>query len=151
VIGSPDFAYYETIGGGAGGNPDSDGLSGVQVGMTNTRNTPVEALEAEYPLRVDRYALREGTGGAGRHRGGDGLVRELTLLKDATVSLLTERRRHAPRGIAGGDDGATGRNLLDGEPVGAKLTRECPAGTTITVETPGGGGHGRTGSTEDRE
>jgi N-methylhydantoinase B len=142
VIGSPDFAYYETVGGGAGANPGSDGLSAVQVGMTNTRNTPVEALEAEYPLRVERYAVREGSGGSGRSRGGDGLVREIRLLADATVSLLTERRRHAPQGIAGGADGTRGRNLLDGESVAAKLTRDCPAGTTVTVETPGGGGHG---------
>jgi len=142
VVGSPAFAYYETIGGGAGANPSSDGLSGVQVGMTNTQNTPIEALEAEYPLRVERYALREGTGGAGRHRGGDGLVREIRLLTDATVSLLTERRRHAPRGLAGGADGTVGRNLLDGVSVPAKVTRECEAGEVVRVETPGGGGHG---------
>jgi N-methylhydantoinase B len=142
VVGSPDFAYYETIGGGAGANPGSDGLSGVQVGMTNTLNTPVEALEAEYPLRVERYALREGSGGDGRYRGGDGLVRSVTVETDATVSLLTERRRHAPRGFAGGGDGEPGRNLIDGEAVPAKVTREVEAETTVTVETPGGGGHG---------
>jgi len=142
VIGSPEFAYYETIGGGAGANPGSDGLSGAQVGMTNTQNTPIEALEAAFPLRVEQYALRDGTGGAGVHRGGDGLVREIRLLADATVSLLTERRRYAPRGVAGGSDGTVGRNLIDGEVVAAKLTRECDAGTTVTVETPGGGGHG---------
>jgi N-methylhydantoinase B len=142
VVGGPDFAYYETIGGGGGAHPDSDGLDGVQVGMTNTLNTPVEAMEAEYPLRVTEYALRPDSGGAGRHRGGWGLVRELLVETDATVSLLTERRRHAPRGLAGGGDGAPGRNLLDGEPVGAKVTRDVPAGTTVRVETPGGGGHG---------
>jgi N-methylhydantoinase B len=142
VVGSTDFAYYETIGGGAGGTQTASGLSGVQVGMTNTLNTPVEALEAAYPLRVERYALREGSGGNGRQPGGDGLVRSLTLEADATVSLLTDRRRHAPGGLAGGADGATGRNLIDGEEVPAKITRDVAAGTTVTVETPGGGGYG---------
>jgi len=147
VVGNADFQYYETVGGGAGANPDGDGLSGVQVGMTNTLNTPVEALEAAYPLRVEEYALRDDSGGAGRYRGGDGLVRELTVLTGATVSLLTERRRHAPTGLAGGEDGATGRNVLvtpDGERIElpAKTTREVAAGTTLRIETPGGGGHG---------
>ncbi|WP_436926599.1 hydantoinase B/oxoprolinase family protein [Halosimplex amylolyticum] len=142
VVGDADFAYYETVGGGAGANPDGDGLSGVQVGMTNTLNTPVEALEAAYPLRVERYALRGDSGGDGRHRGGDGLVRSIRVEFGATVSLLTERRRHAPRGIAGGEDGAVGINRIDGERVPSKVTREVDAGTTVTVETPGGGGHG---------
>jgi N-methylhydantoinase B len=142
VIGGEDFAYYETIGGGSGATPDADGLSGVQVGMTNTLNTPVEALELEYPLRVETYRLREGTGGDGSHRGGDGIVRSVTVETDATVSMLTERRRYSPRGIAGGDDGATGRNLIDGEEVPSKVTHDVEAGTTVTVETPGGGGHG---------
>ncbi|MFC7131822.1 MULTISPECIES: hydantoinase B/oxoprolinase family protein [Salinibaculum] len=149
VVGGDGFAYYETVGGGAGATQTSDGLSGVQVGMTNTLNTPVEALEQEYPLSVERYALRAGSGGAGAHRGGDGLVRSVTVLTDATVSLLTERRRHAPRGIAGGADGATGRNLVDGEQVGAKVTTDVPAGTTVTVETPGGGGHGSADEGDD--
>jgi len=143
VVGDSEFAYYETVGGGAGADPDGDGLSGVQVGMTNTLNTPVEALEAAYPLRVDRYALRDGSGGDGRYRGGDGLVRTVRVETDATVSLLTERRRHAPRGVAGGGDGRPGVNRIDGERVPAKVTREVEAGTTVTVETPGGGGHGR--------
>ncbi|QCC51162.1 hydantoinase B/oxoprolinase family protein [Halapricum salinum] len=142
VIGTDAFAYYETIGGGAGARPDGDGLSGVQVGMTNTLNTPVETLEGAYPLRVQTYAIREGSGGAGRHRGGNGLVRELRTEADATVSLLTERRRHAPKGLASGEDGQPGRNLIDGEVVGAKTTREVPAGTVVRIETPGGGGHG---------
>jgi N-methylhydantoinase B len=142
IVGSPEFAYYETIGGGAGGTADSAGLSGVQVGMTNTLNTPVEALEAAYPLRVERYALRNGSGGRGRNDGGDGLVRSLTVEQAATVSLLTERRRRAPRGVAGGEDGSPGRNLLDGEPAPAKITRDVDAGTTVTIETPGGGGYG---------
>ncbi|WP_459191876.1 hydantoinase B/oxoprolinase family protein [Halosimplex sp. J119] len=142
VVGDAGFAYYETVGGGAGANPDGDGLSGVQVGMTNTLNTPVEALEAAYPLRVERYAIREGSGGDGRHRGGDGLVRSLRVETDATVSLLTERRRRAPRGIDGGEEGQPGINRIDGERVPSKVTREVDAGTTVTVETPGGGGHG---------
>ena len=136
------FTYYETIGGGAGARPDSDGMDGVQVGMTNTLNTPIEALEAASPLRVERYALRPGSGGVGRYRGGLGIERAVTLGIDATVSLLTERRRVAPRGIASGEDGATGENLIDGEVVPAKTTREIAAGTTVIVRTPGGGGHG---------
>jgi len=142
VVGGPDFTYYETIGGGGGATPARDGASGVQVGMTNTRNTPVEALEAEYPLRVTEYALRADSGGPGRHRGGDGLVRELLVETDATVSLLTDRRRTPPTGRAGGEDGAVGTNAIDGEPVGAKLTRQVAAGTVVRVETPGGGGYG---------
>ena len=142
VIGSPAFSYYETIAGGAGATAETDGESGVQVGTTNTKNTPIEALEIAYPLRVDAYGLREDTGGAGARRGGDGLVRAVTLETDATVSLLTERRSHAPGGVAGGRPGATGRNLIDGEDVPAKLTRRLSAGTTIRIETPGGGGHG---------
>ena len=142
IVGSSAFVYYETIGGGTGANPDSDGLSGVQVGMTNTRNTPVEALEAAYPLRVEEYTLRTGSGGDGQFRGGDGLVRALRMETDATVSLLTERRRRAPSGVASGGDGAPGRNAIDGEEVPAKTTREVDAGTTVRVETPGGGGYG---------
>ncbi|WP_267641044.1 hydantoinase B/oxoprolinase family protein [Haloarchaeobius amylolyticus] len=145
VIGSRDangFSYYETIGGGAGGRPTGDGTDGVHVGMTNTLNTPVEALEAEYPLRVEEYGLREGSGGDGEHRGGLGIVRSVTVETDATVSLLTERRRHAAKGVAGGEDGAAGENRIDGESVPAKTTRDVEAGTTVTVETPGGGGHG---------
>ncbi|MBX0286258.1 hydantoinase B/oxoprolinase family protein [Halomicroarcula sp. F28] len=142
VVGGSDFSYYETIGGGMGASSDGDGPSGVQVGMTNTLNTPVEALEVAYPLRVEEYSLRRGSGGAGQQSGGDGLVRELTVETDATVSLLTERRRHAPWGLAGGEDGATGRNFVDGEAVPAKVTREVDAGTTVRIETPGGGGYG---------
>jgi N-methylhydantoinase B len=143
------FAYYETIGGGAGGRPNGDGTDGVQVGMTNTLNTPVEALEAEYPLFVERYELRPNSGGDGRYRGGLGVTRSVTVLEDATVSILSERRRVAPRGIAGGEDGATGENLIDGEPVPAKTTRDVPAGTTVTIRTPGGGGHGDPAERDD--
>ncbi|MDS0257783.1 hydantoinase B/oxoprolinase family protein [Haloarcula sp. S1CR25-12] len=142
VVGGSGFSYYETIGGGMGASRDADGPSGVQVGMTNTLNTPVEALEVAYPLRVEQYGLRGGSGGAGRHRGGDGIVRELTIETDATVSLLTERRRTAPWGLAGGLDGACGTNAIDGEAVPAKVTREVEAGTTVRIETPGGGGYG---------
>jgi N-methylhydantoinase B len=142
VVGTPERVYYETIGGGAGAHAGGDGLSGVQVGMTNTRNTPVEAVEAAYPLRVERYALREGSGGRGEYDGGDGLVRSVQVQTAATVSLLTERRRHAPRGLAGGEDGMPGRNLIDDGVVAPKLTVEVDAGTTVTVETPGGGGYG---------
>ncbi|WP_455449001.1 hydantoinase B/oxoprolinase family protein [Natrinema thermotolerans] len=150
TIGARDgsFAYYETIGGGFGARAECDGMDGVQVGMTNTLNTPVESLETEYPLRVERYALREGSGGRGRHRGGEGLERSVTVETPATVSLLTERRRHAPKGVAGGEDGATGENLIDSEAVPAKTTVDVDAGTTVTVRTPGGGGHG---DPEERE
>ncbi|WP_115865419.1 hydantoinase B/oxoprolinase family protein [Halorussus litoreus] len=136
------FTYYETIGGGFGARSTKDGMDGVQVGMTNTLNTPVEALEAEYPLRVVRYALRPDSGGDGAFRGGLGLERTVTVETDATVSLLTERRRRAPQGLAGGEPGALGENRVDGERVGAKQTVEVPAGTTVSVLTPGGGGHG---------
>ncbi|WP_411969017.1 hydantoinase B/oxoprolinase family protein [Haloferax sp. YSSS75] len=160
--GEGGFTYYETIGGGFGGRATGDGMDGVQVGMTNTLNTPIEALEAEYPMVVEAYSLRENSGGRGRHRGGLGLVRSLTVETDATVSLLTERRRVAPKGIAGGEDGAVGKNVVrvpdlteddDGDVsesvgdeeafvVGSKVTREVSAGTTVTIYTPGGGGYG---------
>ncbi|ADJ15844.1 hydantoinase B/oxoprolinase family protein [Halalkalicoccus jeotgali] len=137
-----EFAYYETIGGGFGARAEKDGMDGVQVGMTNTLNTPVESLETEYPMRVEEYALRADSGGRGRYRGGVGLVRSVRLAEPATVSLLTERRRYGPRGVAGGEDGRPGENLISGEPVPAKTTRDVPAGALITVKTPGGGGHG---------
>ncbi|WP_017343310.1 hydantoinase B/oxoprolinase family protein [Halorubrum sp. T3] len=137
-----EFTYYETIAGGFGARPTKDGMDGVQVGMTNTLNTPVEALETAYPLRVERYALRPSSGGDGRYRGGLGIERTLTVETDATVSLLTERRRTAPRGLDGGEDGALGENLIDGEPVPAKASVDVAAGTTVSIRTPGGGGHG---------
>jgi N-methylhydantoinase B len=137
-----EFTYYETVGGGFGARPGTDGMDGVQVGMTNTLNTPVEAMEAEYPLRVERYALRPSSGGDGRYRGGLGLERTVTVETDATVSLLTERRRTAPAGIDGGEDGATGENLIDGDSVPAKASVDVEAGMTVAVRTPGGGGHG---------
>ncbi|MFC7157700.1 hydantoinase B/oxoprolinase family protein [Halomarina halobia] len=145
IIGTRDgegFTYYETIGGGFGARSSKDGMDGVQVGMTNTLNTPIEALENEYPLRIDTYALRTDSGGVGTYRGGLGLVREITVLTDAVVSLLTERRRHAPRGMVGGEAGAKGENYIGNKSVSAKTTVDVPAGTTITICTPGGGGYG---------
>ena len=141
------FAYYETIGGGMGASPAGDGLSGVQVHMTNTLNTPVEALEIAYPFRVRRYGLRAGSGGAGLHRGGDGIVREYELLTTATVTMISERRAVAPWGLAGGASGQPGRNTLihaDGteELLASKFTRRLHAGEGLRVETPGGGGWG---------
>ncbi len=143
TLGNDRFTYYETIGGGQGGCPDGDGPSGVHVAMSNTLNTPVEALELSYPLRVERYALRRGTGGSGQHEGGDGVVRELRVLEDCRVSIISERRRHAPNGERGGGDAATGRNLVNGEEVPAKETRDLEAGDVVTIETPGGGGWGQ--------
>ncbi len=156
------FAYYETIAGGMGASARADGLSGVHVHMTNTLNTPVEALEYAYPLRVTRYALRRGSGGAGRHQGGDGVVREVELLTDATVTLLTERRRHAPYGLHGGAPGAKGENLYipapeetlaeplitlprQGEAIvlPGKVSFQGRRGARIRVVTPGGGGWGK--------
>jgi len=142
TFGNDRFTYYETIGGGQGACPDADGPSGVHVAMSNTLSTPVEALELQYPLRVDRYGLRLGAGGAGRHRGGDGVVRELRVLEGCRVSIISERRAHAPQGERGGAPGATGRNLLNGEPLPAKATRDLAAGDVVTIETPGGGGWG---------
>jgi N-methylhydantoinase B len=141
--GTPGFTYYETLGGGQGACPDADGPSGVHVAMSNTLNTPVEALELEFPLRVTRYALRRGSGGAGAQRGGDGVVRELEALVPMDYSLITERRRHSPPGAAGGEPGARGRNLLNGEELAPKATGTLDAGDRLTLETPGGGGHGR--------
>jgi N-methylhydantoinase B len=142
TFGNSRFTYYETISGGQGACPDGDAPSAVHVAMSNTLNTPVEALELSYPVRVERYELRPGSGGAGAHRGGDGVVRELRVLEDCRLSLLTERRRHAPQGAAGGESGASGRNLLNGEELPAKVTRQLRAGDVVRIETPGGGGYG---------
>jgi N-methylhydantoinase B len=142
TFGNSRFTYYETIGGGQGACPESDGPSGVHVTMSNTLNTPVEALELGYPLRVARYALRIGSGGGGRRRGGDGVVRELVALEPCRVSIVSDRRAHGPAGVDGGGDGAPGRNLVNGEPVDAKITRALAAGDSVTIETPGGGGFG---------
>ncbi len=142
TLGDPTFSYYETLGGGQGACPDADGPSGVHVAMSNTLNTPIEALEREFPLRVLEYSLRRGSGGSGRWRGGDGVVRELQALQDMTFSLIGERRRHAPRGAAGGEPGALGRDLLDGRALPGKTTGTLRRGQRLRIETPGGGGFG---------
>jgi N-methylhydantoinase B len=139
TLGSDEVVYYETLGGGQG---DADGPSGVHVAMSNTLNTPIESLELEFPLRAIAYSLRRGSGGAGAHRGGDGIIRELEALEPLQYSLITERRRHAPPGAAGGRPGATGRNLLDGEELPAKASGSLKPGQRLRIETPGGGGHG---------
>jgi N-methylhydantoinase B len=140
--GEAGFSYYETLGGGQGACADADGPSGVHVAMSNTLNTPVEALEREFPLRVVEYALRRGSGGAGRHRGGDGVVREIEALTEIAFSLIGERRRHAPRGAHGGLPGARGRDQLDGAPLPGKITGTLEPGQRLRIETPGGGGFG---------
>ncbi len=142
VLGNERFTYYETIGGGQGGCPERDGPSAVHVAMSNTLNTPVEALELAYPLRVERYELRRGSGGDGLHPGGDGVVRELRALEPCRLSLLTQRRLLAPRGAHGGDDGLPGRNLLNGEELPAFASVDLVAGDLLRIETPGGGGWG---------
>jgi N-methylhydantoinase B len=134
--------YYETLGGGQGACADADGPSGVHVAMSNTLNTPIEALEREFPLRVVEYALRRGSGGAGVHRGGDGVVRELEALTEMTFSLIAERRRHPPRGAHGGGPGACGHDTLDGRALAPKSTGTLLPGQRLRIETPGGGGFG---------
>jgi N-methylhydantoinase B len=141
--GARSFSYYETLGGGQGACANADGPSGVHVAMSNTLNTPIEALEREFPLRVVQYALRRGSGGAGRTRGGDGVVRELEALREMTFSLIAERRRHAPPGAGGGEPGARGHDSLDGEPLPGKVTGTLRAGQQLRIETPGGGGLGK--------
>ena len=142
TLGNDRFTYYETVGGGQGACPDADGPSGVHVAMSNTLSTPTEALELAYPVRVERHELRLGSGGAGEQRGGDGVVRELRVLEDCRLSLVGERRKRAPQGARGGEPGRSGRNLLNGEEVPAKVTRGLRAGDAVRVETPGGGGYG---------
>jgi N-methylhydantoinase B len=142
TLGSERIAYYETIAGGQGACPDADGPSAVHVAMSNTLNTPVEALELEFPLRVTEYALRRGSGGRGAHVGGDGVIRELEALEPLRYSLITERRRHPPRGAAGGEPGARGRNLLDGQELPPKSAGLLEPGQRLRIETPGGGGYG---------
>jgi N-methylhydantoinase B len=145
TLGDDEVTYYETIGGGQGACADADGPSGVHVAMSNTLNTPIEALELEFPMRMVEYSLRRGSGGAGRFRGGDGVVREIEALAPLHYSLITERRRHAPPGADGGEPGARGRNLLDGEELEPKSIGELAAGRRLRIETPGGGGFGRPG------
>jgi N-methylhydantoinase B len=143
VIGGPGWTYYETIGGGQGASEKGPGPSGVHVGMSNTLNTPIEAFELEYPMRVERYELLYGSGGEGAHRGGDGIIRSVRVLEPASLSLLTDRRRHAPQGIEGGEPGEPGRNLLNDDELPPKVSRDLEEGDVVTVRTPGGGGYGR--------
>ena len=145
TLGNDDFTYYETLGGGQGACSDADGPSAVHVAMSNTLNTPIEALELEFPLRAVEYALRRDSGGAGRYRGGDGVVRELEALVEMRFSLIAERRRHAPPGAAGGAPGAPGRNLLNGADLPSKTSGTLAPGDRLRIETPGGGGYGKPG------
>jgi N-methylhydantoinase B len=148
TLGNEDFTYYETLGGGQGACSDADGPSGVHVAMSNTLNTPIEALERELPVLVTEYSLRRGSGGAGRHRGGEGVVRELQALCEMTFSLIAERRRHAPPGADGGEPGERGRDTLIGaddespRELPAKVTGTLHAGERLRIQTPGGGGYG---------
>lgn len=142
-----EFSYYETVAGGLGARPTFDGMDGVHTHMTNSLNTPAEAMEYAYPLRVREYRLRRSSGGRGKHRGGDGVVREIETLVPARMSLLADRRKHGPYGLAGGEDGKTGTNVIirDGETlqVPAKGSHALEAGDRIRIETPGGGGWGK--------
>ena len=142
TFGTAAGAYYETIAGGAGAGPGFHGRSGVHTHMTNTRITDAEVLESRYPVRLERFALRPGSGGSGRWRGGDGVVRELTFLAPAELALVSQRRTRAPFGLAGGGDGAAGRNTLDGAPLPGSFALHVAAGARLNIETPGGGGHG---------
>jgi len=147
AIGNEKFAYYETIGGGMGGRPGKEGLSGVHTHMTNTLNTPVEALEHDYPIRIERYAIRENSGGKGKYRGGNGLIREYTFLEACTVTILSERRKTSPYGLFGGEPGKKGENLLiRGENkifLPGKINLQVKKGDRIIIMTPGGGGWGK--------
>jgi N-methylhydantoinase B len=149
LIGNDDFAYYETVAGGQGGRPSGPGQSGIQTGMTNTENTPIESLSEHYPFRVTRYTLRRGSGGAGMHPGGDGIEREITFDSPATVSLMGERRRNRPWGLNGGGPGMAGEDLLirDGDQtrLEGKSTFEVEPGDRLLVRTPGGGGWNQPG------
>ena len=142
TLGNERFTYYETLGGGQGACADADGPSAVHVAMSNTLNTPIEALELEFPLRAVEYSLRRGSGGHGRQHGGDGVVRELQALDEMRYSLITERRRHAPPGADGGEPGRPGRNLLNGDELPPKASGTLRPGDRLRIETPGGGGHG---------
>ncbi len=151
TFGGPGWTFYETLGGGQGASSRGAGPSAVHVGMSNTLNTPIESLERSTPLRIDRYSLRDGSGGRGAHAGGAGVVRSYRTTAPCTVTLLTERRRHAPRGVAGGADASAGRNLLNGTVIPAKCRMSLAAGDVITIETPGGGGYGPPVENGERE
>jgi 5-oxoprolinase (ATP-hydrolysing) len=143
TFGDDHFGYYETIAGGAGAGPDFDGASAVHTHMTNTRITDPELLESRFPVRVREFSVRRGSGGAGRHPGGDGVVRELEALRPLRGAILSERRSRAPFGLAGGKPAQVGKNLLNGKDVGAKATFELAPGDVLRIETPGGGGFGK--------
>jgi N-methylhydantoinase B len=142
TLGFGDRVYFETLAGGQGASAHAPGPSAVHVAMSNTLNTPVEALEIAMPVRVERYAVRRGSGGQGAQQGGDGVVRRIRLLEAADVSLIAERRRSSPAGAAGGAHGAPGETLVDDAPVPGKWRGRLPAGSVIEQRTPGGGGHG---------
>jgi N-methylhydantoinase B len=137
-----EFSYYETVAGGMGARPSLDGMSGVHTHMTNSLNTPAEALEYAYPLRVREYRLRRSSGGEGKRRGGDGVVREIETIVPARMSLLADRRKRGPYGLYDGEDGAPGVNRINGQTIAAKGSHELKAGDRIRIETPGGGGWG---------
>jgi N-methylhydantoinase B len=143
TFGGTGWTFYETLGGGQGASSRGPGPSAVHVGMSNTRNTPIESLERAYPIVIERYEVRRGSGGKGTHRGGDGVIRRYRVLERCTVTLLTERRTRAPRGANGAGDGARGENLLNGEPLPAKCRRELKPGDVLELRTPGGGGWNR--------
>jgi len=153
TFGGTGFAYYETIGGGAGAGPSFDGESAVHTNMTNSLNTPVEALEIDFPVEMEQYCLRKGSGGRGKIRGGEGLCRSYKFLQEAHLSILSERRINRPYGLSGGGTGKTGENILfrdrDGAGkkqkivLGSKANVEIKAGDVLTVKTPGGGGYGK--------
>lgn len=138
-----EWDYYETMGGGMGASSVSAGIDAVQTHMTNTRNTPIEVMESNYPVRIKQYAIRQGSGGAGFHKGGDGLVREFKFLKPANVTLLTERRLHQPWALNNASAGECGQNLLNGKPLTPKTCFDVKAGDCLTIKTPGGGGWGK--------
>ena len=138
-----EFSYYETVAGGMGARPSLDGMSGVHTHMTNSLNTPAEALEYAYPLCVCEYRLRRDSGGKGKRRGGDGVIREIETLVPARMSLLADRRKRGPYGLYGGVDGAVGKNEINGREIAAKSSHQLEAGDRIRIETPGGGGYGQ--------
>ncbi len=142
VLGNDRFSYYETVAGGGGAGPAGPGADAVHSAMTNTLNTPIEALERDFPLRVVRYELREGSGGGGRHPGGRGVVREVRVLTAAKLAILAERQRTGPPGRAGGEAGVPGACWVDGERVSGKTVQDLAAGQVVRLETPGGGGWG---------
>jgi N-methylhydantoinase B/acetone carboxylase, alpha subunit len=142
TLSAEGWTYYETIGGGQGACRDADGPSAVHVAMSNTLNTPIEALETDYPVLVRELSVRRGSGGAGRQRGGDGVVRELEAREPMRFTLIAERRRHAPKGRDGGEPGEPGRDLLNGRPIASKAEGELATGDRLRIETPGGGGYG---------